>query len=179
MHSEMPDLTGKRFGRLIVLRKTTRRNDHRMHWLCRCDCGKENEISGRSLLRGTSRSCGCLKIEISHTSRPKHGKSETKEGKLFYGARHRAKNSQVPFNLDIHDIVIPKACPLLGIPIFPSNSVRLSHPNSPSLDRKDPRHGYVKGNVWVISYRANMIKSNASLDELKLLVSNLEASCNR
>lgn len=47
--------------------------------------------------------------------------------------------------------------------------------NSPSLDRRDPSLGYVKGNVGVISDRANLLKSNMTLEELKKLVSYMEA----
>ena len=46
--------------------------------------------------------------------------------------------------------------------------------DSPSLDRINPNLGYIKGNVWVISYRANMIKNNATLEELELLTRNLK-----
>lgn len=45
--------------------------------------------------------------------------------------------------------------------------------SSPSLDHIEPEKGYVRGNVWVISYRANMIKNNATIDELQLLATNL------
>ena len=70
------------------------------------------------------------------------------------------------------DIFIPEACPLLGIEITKNIVGQPTH-NSPSLDRIDNRLGYVKGNVWVISHRANTLKSNASLEELERLVSNL------
>jgi hypothetical protein len=42
-------------------------------------------------------------------------------------------------------------------------------PNSPSIDRIDPERGYVKGNIKIISFRANQIKSDASHQELKLV----------
>ena len=41
--------------------------------------------------------------------------------------------------------------------------------NSPSLDRIDPTKGYVKGNVWIISHKANVFKSYATHEELKIL----------
>jgi hypothetical protein len=70
------------------------------------------------------------------------------------------------------DIVIPACCPLLGIPLFQMRG--RAGPNSPSLDRIDPTKGYVPGNVWVISWRANQIKPDATLQELKQIVIGLE-----
>ena len=60
--------------------------------------------------------------------------------------------------------MIPESCPILGIPLFMGTR---HNPNSPSLDRVDNTLGYVKGNVQVISYRANALKKDASIKELK------------
>jgi hypothetical protein len=79
-------------------------------------------------------------------------------------ARERAKRLNVPFNLDGSEIIIPKLCPILKIPLKPG--VRWPTDNSPSLDRCTPELGYVKGNVMVISARANRIKNNANREEL-------------
>jgi len=54
------DLTGKRFGRLVVVERA---DDHR--WSCRCDCGNEKTLPGDSLRSGQTRSCGCLRRETS------------------------------------------------------------------------------------------------------------------
>lgn len=55
------DLTGRRFGRLVALAPTPRRTDGgSVVWQCRCDCGRETEVSARRLSRGKVRSCGCL-----------------------------------------------------------------------------------------------------------------------
>ena len=54
------DLIGQRFGRWEVIGTALPRNK-RKYWLCRCDCGEEREVSQESLLRGTSRSCGCYR----------------------------------------------------------------------------------------------------------------------
>jgi len=89
-------------------------------------------------------------------------------------ARARAKAKKLPFNIDCEYIrsIISSHCPIFGIPLEWSayrsdKSVPL--PNSPSLDRIDPSKGYVKGNVWIISNRANLIKNDASHEELKLV----------
>ena len=97
---------------------------------------------------------------------------------MVNSAKHRAQEKNLPFDIDldyIRSIVGDNAqfashCPVLGMPLEWScerNLGRITFPNSPSLDRIDPSKGYVKGNVWIISHRANQIKSDASHDELK------------
>jgi hypothetical protein len=56
------DLTGKRFGRLVVLNfdKEKRRDNYKYYWICKCDCGNIKSICGGSLKNGLSKSCGCL-----------------------------------------------------------------------------------------------------------------------
>lgn len=54
------DLTGKRFGRLVVVEKTDQREKKYIVWRCRCDCGNEVLASTRSLKRGTVKNCGCV-----------------------------------------------------------------------------------------------------------------------
>jgi len=57
------DLTGKRFGRLIVLASTTRRTGGHTVWKTKCNCGNIKDISGGSLTKGLTQSCGCLRRE--------------------------------------------------------------------------------------------------------------------
>src|SRR3990172_10612067 len=56
------DLTGQRFGRLVVLNIVPNDN-HRTTWLCICDCGNKHTVRGDILKRGKSKSCGCLREE--------------------------------------------------------------------------------------------------------------------
>jgi hypothetical protein len=67
------------------------------------------------------------------------------------------------------DVSVPDVCPVLGIPLKVVSGKGFTD-NSPSLDRIVPSLGYVPGNVVVISMRANRIKSDASLAELKKIV---------
>lgn len=86
-------------------------------------------------------------------------------------ARNRAKTKGLEFSITIDDISIPKMCPLLEIPIKPGIG-KHSH-NSPSIDRIDSNKGYTKGNVRVISYKANAMKQDASKEELFRFFKNL------
>lgn len=67
------DLTGFRFGKLLVIARRGRRGRH-SKWLCRCDCGNEVEKLGTNLRRGATKSCGCLVIEMLIKRNTKHGK---------------------------------------------------------------------------------------------------------
>lgn len=79
-------------------------------------------------------------------------------------ARGRAKLNNIPFDLGVEDIQIPVLCPILGIELkFGEGRAK---PYSPTLDRIIPSLGYVKGNVQVISLRANLMKSDANPEEL-------------
>lgn len=91
---------------------------------------------------------------------------------LFDKAKQRASQKNIPFNITKSDIVIPTYCPLLNIPIIIGNGKVCS--GSPSLDRIIPSKGYVKGNIIVISHRANTAKNDLSIEELELLINNLK-----
>lgn len=98
--------------------------------------------------------------------------------RLVAQAKYRAKKKGIPFNLTADDISLPTHCPVLGIPILVS-STRGNCPNSPSLDRIIPAKGYTKGNVIVVSMRANMIKSNAKPEDIFKVAQFYEAIMNK
>lgn len=88
--------------------------------------------------------------------------------------KFRAKEYGLDFNLDIEDIIIPSNCPVLGMPlVMQVGKGRGLHPDSPSLDRINPKLGYVKGNVRIISSRANLLKNNATVAELASVLDDL------
>lgn len=61
------DLTGRRFGRLIVLKRAENKGKQ-VAWLCKCDCGKETIVFGSCLRGNVTKSCGCLQKEITSKS---------------------------------------------------------------------------------------------------------------
>lgn len=70
--ARLKDLTGMRFGRLVVLERAENINNKTM-WLCQCDCGNKKTIEAHSLKIGETRSCGCLQREIQGNLARRHG----------------------------------------------------------------------------------------------------------
>lgn len=85
---------------------------------------------------------------------------------LWASARTRAREKNLPFDITPEDIVIPKYCPVFGFELKIRTKDRMA---APSIDRIIPEKGYVKGNIIVVSFKANTMKSNATLEEIKQL----------
>lgn len=101
-------------------------------------------------------------------------------------ARMRAKKMGFEFDLDDDYVksIWRDSCPVLGIPLYSANfgsgmkrgeSKARPQDNSPTLDRIDSSKGYVKGNIVVMSYRANMIKNCGTLEEHRKIANFLES----
>jgi hypothetical protein len=91
---------------------------------------------------------------------------ENRPRTLLNYARIRARKKDMEFNLELEDIVIPDVCPVLGVKIVVKKG---RSPYAPSVDRIDSSKGYVKGNICVMSWRANSLKRDATTDELRRL----------
>lgn len=90
--------------------------------------------------------------------------------KMLDNAKARARRDQRDFSLSIEDIIIPDRCPILGIELKPEvgagrNNSPSENDHAPQLDRIDSSKGYVKGNVCVISTKANVQKKNGTAME--------------
>jgi hypothetical protein len=98
---------------------------------------------------------------------------------MAYAAKTRAKNKNLAYDIDANYLrsIVTETCPLLEVKLewstLRDNGGKLL-PNSPSLDRIVPEQGYTKGNVWIVSHRGNMLKSNASPEELRRIAKAVE-----
>ena len=201
MNPRCKDLTGRVYGNLTALHYL-RSDKNGAVWQWACICGKEVEYSAHSVKRGHALSCGCQRSRNYKQSKlcstcgmpsdglTKHGNTRSTCKKCFNEkqavyyrknpviyllntCKARAKKAGVPFDLVKDDILIPEYCPVLGIEF--EFGTRGFHENSASIDRLNPNKGYVKGNIAIISFRANRIKCDATLEELKKLVAWLES----
>lgn len=95
-----------------------------------------------------------------------------REKYLLKGIKKRCQESGLPFNITESDIIIPEICPILKIPLT-KGVMNIGDWNSPSVDRVIPELGYVKGNIVVMSKKANTMKNNATIEELKTFCTNM------
>ena len=137
---------------------------------CRCIlCGKEDWWQKSNFLAGQS-NCTCEKFV-------QNGLSHARVGIMWAAARKRASAQDVPFAITHEDILIPEVCPVLGIKLEHATAETQSrkgmggfHDASPTLDKIIPELGYVPGNIAVISWRANRLKCDGTLEEMEALV---------
>lgn len=169
------NMAGMNCGRLTVKARVGTQNGQAA-WECFCECGTTVVVPGYRLRAGITQSCGCYAADQASIRWSKHGKSRDILYLILRAARQRAKLRGLPFSLTIEDLpsTLPETCPVLGIAIYSNVGGRSTKPHSPSLDRIVPTLGYVKGNVRIISHRANELKSNATVDELRLILKDAE-----
>ena len=105
----------------------------------------------------------------NYTFRTKNPKSY-----LLHNAKSRAKKKNLAFDLTADDFTIPEFCPVFGIKLELTWGEGTKD-NKPSLDRIDSSKGYIKGNVQVLSWRANNLKSDGTLLEFLKLVEFMSA----
>lgn len=133
--------------------------------------------ASKNTLRGYCKLCQAAKWQEyyssnkeRHLTQKKQYRKKTKTSiehikmRLIEQSKKRAKNSGIMHTISAADIDAPEYCPILGIKLT-SNEGGFPLANSYSLDKLEPQKGYVPGNVKVISYRANSIKSDGTFEE--------------
>ena len=188
------DLTGKIFTRWTVLEKSASNTaTGQPRWLCRCECGVEKIVTGANLRGGKSSSCGCLRDDMrvmvgslrdfSGRNNPKakaaiakYGDSYVPSSSIWYkrasGVFFTAKAEGIPCGFSsVSELaayvksIAPSDCPVFGLK-FEDAPQGFSN-WSPSIDKIDPKKGYIKGNIQVISTLANCMKRDATPQQLK------------
>ncbi len=95
--SNLKDITGQKFGRLIAIERTNNRNGTSYIWKFKCDCGNEHFVPINRVIRGSTQSCGCLRRELSRLGSKgkgnlKHGMRWTREYRIWLGMLDRCRN---------------------------------------------------------------------------------------
>ena len=107
-----------------------------------------------------------------YAQRNKNKMRDTKELSILYRIKRSAAKRGLEFNLDIEDIILSERCPYLDCEL----TYDVGHvycPTQATVDRIDSSKGYIKGNIQIISAKANIMKSNATEEELVVFAKNI------
>lgn len=85
------DITGKKFGRLVVLKRAPNSRTKMTRWECLCDCGNKTIVHGAHLKRGAIKSCGCYTRELSRAMFTTHGETNTRLHRIWKTMRERCR----------------------------------------------------------------------------------------
>ncbi len=85
-------VAGAKFGRLTVLELVREPGKAHLRFRCKCDCGAECCPGKYALIKGITKSCGCLRRELNLTNGIKHGRSRTPEHNAWINMHQRCKN---------------------------------------------------------------------------------------
>lgn len=95
--SRLIDLTGERYGKLVVIKRVENDKNGASMWECQCDCGNKKIVRGNSLKRGNTKSCGCLVVKPPNT---KHGESGTPLYRKWISILRRCESPKCPYYKD-------------------------------------------------------------------------------
>ena len=168
--NEAEDLTGKRFGKWLVLRKDENCDKRFTFWACKCECGIEKSVYNSHLSLGKSLSC-------RRCSNHKHkGRLNSRIwGRIKYGAKKRnlildLGESDKESKGFLYDLLYREQscrCALTGLPIGISNTIKgdWCGETTASLDRIDSKKGYTKDNVQWVHKWINLMKQDLDQEE--------------
>lgn len=133
------EMTGKRFGRLLVVAESGRMRSRQIRWKCVCDCGSIHFTEGNALRSGRTQSCGCRKID------GKHGRSRSLEYRIWQAMRQRCSNPRNTHykNYGGRGIRVCKSWAGSFVAFYSDMGPR---PNGTSIDRIDNDGGYSPSN---------------------------------
>jgi len=98
--------------------------------------------------------------------------STVEEHWILRSKRGNKRKQRAELSIEYYKSLIVDTCPYLNLKLTYDNFEGRMPDNYATLDKIDPSKGYVEGNVQIVSFRANTLKSNATLEELKLIVKN-------
>lgn len=176
LHGLTIDLSGRRFGRWLVLKPT--RVQGRLFWMCRCDCGTEKAVDGYPLRSGKSESCGCAWKERKGSKNPSWQGFKQVPAKFMSRVTNGARIRNIPVRISIEDVqqLFDKQkarCALTGLPIGFGDGTA-------SLDRIDSNKPYENDNVQFLHKDVNRSKIDLTQErflEICRLVAKKEDSC--
>ncbi len=168
------DLVGKKFGRLLVLKKIESKNQ-RTRFLCKCNCGKIIDAIGSKIKNGSTKSCGCLLTELKKLGLgTKLPPGIASRNRLISSYKHNAKNKGQEFKLSNDKLIhfFKQNCYYCGTK--PENTIHTKGRHGKyvynGIDRLDNDLGYTSSNCVSCCKECNYRKNTLHHDDFILWV---------
>lgn len=149
------DLTGKQFGLLTVLGRSSKKAV-RVKWRCICECGNEIVVEGQHLRSGATISCGCYHKDELSKRRKKHGFSETRLYNIWYGMKCRCFMESHSAYMYYGGRGITVCADWLDFTNFRDWALANGYADNLEIDRKNNDLGYQPDNCRWITHAENM-----------------------
>lgn len=152
------DLTGQRFGKLVVIERVDNAKDGTAQWLCQCDCGNVSVCYGTKLRNRHIQSCGCLK-------RSRNGKRKTRLYRIWTTMKARCEKKTKDNYKFYGGRGITVCEEWQDFECFEKWAVANGYQDNLSLDRKNPNQNYMPSNCrWItIQEQQNNRRDNVIL----------------
>ena len=169
MSRKPKDLTAKRFGRVVVIKRNGYiYKSNVIAWLCRCDCGTTKTISGYSLIHQGTKSCGCLQKEIfgkMARERITHGKTNHPLFKMWCDMKSRCKKTPKP-SKNRKKYYIDRGITVCEewqkFEVFYKWAIGNGWEKGLEIDRRNTKKGYNPVNCRIVTHKENTQNSSHS-----------------
>ena len=192
-------LIGQKFGRLLVIHEAEKQDNIKsMRWFCWCECGNYKTISSFKLLKGITKSCGCLAkdtssqtIKIAIKKNTKYTPEVSSASKVFIRYKNNDLKKELDFDLSLDDLLKISKMNCFYCGKEPSNKTNAfkhkeNKPNKASkfalengnfiyngLDRIDNNKGHIKNNIVPCCKLCNQAKSSYNQSEFINKIKNI------
>ena len=163
------DLTGKRFGRLLVIERVGFINK-RTYYKCKCDCGNVITVMAANLSRGTSNSCGCYAKELTSKRSTTHNMSQTRLYNIWEGMKQRCYNPNVKAYKYYGEKNIKVCDEWLDFKNFMQWSLNNGYSDSLTIDRIDIEKNYSPENC---RWASKTIQANNTSTNIFITIDNM------
>lgn len=149
----------ERFGKLVVVDEAPPTRTGKSQYLCKCDCGNSKTISMESLLRGKTKSCGCLRREVTSGQHKTHGQRQTRLYATWQNMKNRCLNPRVKNYPDYGGRGITVCCGWMTFEPFHAWAMDNGYREGLTIERKDINKGYSPENCeWITAEKQGLNK---------------------